>query len=94
MRVFIGLGSNLGDRAYYLREAISALAGPKTKIIATSRIYETEPWGGIDQPLFWNQVIEVDTNLEPLDLLHVCQEIELRLGRERKGAITKARSSR
>ncbi|EHQ87328.1 2-amino-4-hydroxy-6-hydroxymethyldihydropteridine diphosphokinase [Desulfosporosinus youngiae] len=84
MRVFIGLGSNLGDRAYYLKEAILALAGPDTKITASSRIYETEPWGGIDQPLFWNQVIEVDTSLEPLDLLHVCQEIELRLGRERK----------
>lgn len=84
MRVFIGLGSNLGDRAYYLREAIKALEGPTTKIKAKSRIYETEPWGGIEQPQYWNQVIEVDTTLEPLDLLHVCQEIELRLGRERK----------
>jgi len=84
MRVFIGLGSNMGDRAYYLKEAISALTGPKTRITASSRIYETEPWGGIEQPLFWNQVIEVDTSLEPLDLLHVCQEIELKLGRERK----------
>lgn len=84
MRVFIGLGSNLGDRAYYLNEAISALEGPSIKVKATSRIYETEPWGGIDQPLYWNQVIEIDTSLEPLDLLHICQEIELRLGRERK----------
>ncbi|HBV86561.1 MAG TPA: 2-amino-4-hydroxy-6-hydroxymethyldihydropteridine diphosphokinase [Desulfosporosinus sp.] len=84
MRVFIGLGSNLGDRAYYLREAISALESPTTRVKAESGIYETEPWGGIDQPLFWNQVIEVDTSLEPRDLLHVCQKIELELGRERK----------
>jgi len=38
----------------------------------------------MDQPLYWNQVIEVETTLEPLDLLYVCQEIEHRLGRERK----------
>lgn len=84
MRAFLGLGSNLGDRAYYLEEAISGLASPTIKIMATSQIYETEPWGVMDQPLYWNQVIEVETTLEPLDLLHVCQEIEHRLGRERK----------
>lgn len=84
MKVFLGLGSNLGDRAYYLREGISALEGPTIKVVATSGIYETEPWGVIDQPLYWNQVIEIETTLEPLDLLHVCQEIEQRLGRERK----------
>ena len=84
MRVFLGLGSNLGDRAYYLKGAISALASSTIKIVAMSGIYETEPWGVMDQPLYWNQVIEVDTTLEPLELLHVCQEIELQLGRERK----------
>lgn len=84
MRAFLGLGSNLGDRAHYLGEAISALASPLIKVEATSRIYETEPWGLMDQPLYWNQVIEVETTLEPLDLLYVCQGIEHRLGRERK----------
>ncbi|MDR3586803.1 MAG: 2-amino-4-hydroxy-6-hydroxymethyldihydropteridine diphosphokinase [Desulfosporosinus sp.] len=84
MRVFLGLGSNLGDRANYLKGAISALASPTIKVVAMSGIYETEPWGVMDQPLYWNQVIEVDTTLEPLELLHVCQEIELLLGRERK----------
>ncbi|SPF54205.1 2-amino-4-hydroxy-6-hydroxymethyldihydropteridinepyrophosphokinase [Candidatus Desulfosporosinus infrequens] len=84
MRAFLGLGSNLGDRAYYLEGAISALVSPKIEVVALSRIYETEPWGVMDQPLYWNQVIEVETTLEPLDLLHVCQEIEHRLGRERK----------
>ena len=83
MRAFLGLGSNLGDRAHYLGEAISALARPLIKIEASSRIYETEPWGLMDQPLYWNQVIEVETSLEPLELLHVCQEIELQLGRVR-----------
>lgn len=84
MRAFLGLGSNLGDRAHYLKEAISALSSPTIEIVATSSIYETEPWGVMDQPSYWNQVIEIDTLLEPLALLHVCQEIEHRLGRERK----------
>ena len=84
MRAFLGLGSNLGDRAHYLKEAISTLASPTIKIVTTSQIYETDPWGVMDQPLYWNQVIEIETILEPLDLLHVCQEIEHRLGRERK----------
>ncbi|MFZ3131395.1 MAG: 2-amino-4-hydroxy-6-hydroxymethyldihydropteridine diphosphokinase [Desulfosporosinus sp.] len=84
MRAFIGLGSNLGDRAHYLGEAISALVSPLTEVMAISRIYETEPWGLTNQPLYWNQVIEVETSLEPLELLGVCQEIENQLGRERK----------
>jgi len=84
MRAFIGLGSNLGDRAQYLKEAISALEGPEIKIVAGSRIYETEPWGVMDQPQYWNQVIEIETTHEPIDLLHVCQGIEHQLGRERK----------
>ncbi len=83
MRAFLGLGSNLGDRAHYLEEAISALASPQIMVNAVSRIYETEPWGLMDQPLYWNQVIEVDTSLKPLELLHVCQSVEHRLGRER-----------
>ncbi|KGP75557.1 2-amino-4-hydroxy-6-hydroxymethyldihydropteridine pyrophosphokinase [Desulfosporosinus sp. Tol-M] len=84
MRAFLGLGSNLGDRAHYLGEAISALGSPLTEVMATSRIYETEPWGLMNQPLYWNQVIEVETSLEPLELLGVCQQIENQLGRERK----------
>ena len=84
MRAFLGLGSNLGDRSHYLEAAVSALRSPVLKVEATSRIYETEPWGVSDQPLYWNQVIEVETSLEPLALLHVCQQLELRLGRERK----------
>jgi len=84
MRAFLGLGSNLGDRAHYLGEAISALRGLLVKVEATSQIYETEPWGLMEQPLYWNQVIEIETLLEPLELLHVCQAIEHQLGRERK----------
>lgn len=84
MRAFLGLGSNLGDRAYYLNETVSALKRSTITILSMSRIYETEPWGVQDQPMYWNQVIEIETSLAPLDLLHACQEIEHRLGRVRK----------
>lgn len=84
MKVFIGLGTNLGDRGFYLSEAVSFLNRPAIKVEAMSKVYESEPWGVADQPLFWNQVLQVETTLEPLELLHICQEIELQLGRERK----------
>ena len=84
MRVYLGLGSNLGDRGFYLQKAISSLPRPMITIEAISRIYETEPWGVEGQPLYWNQVLEIETALEPLKLLHICQEIEQQLGRERK----------
>jgi 2-amino-4-hydroxy-6-hydroxymethyldihydropteridine diphosphokinase len=84
VRAYLGLGSNLGDRAYYLSEAAAALKRSSIDIVSISRIYETEPWGVLDQPMYWNQVIEVETFLRPLDLLHVCQEIEKKLGRVRK----------
>ncbi|WP_407305868.1 2-amino-4-hydroxy-6-hydroxymethyldihydropteridine diphosphokinase [Desulfosporosinus sp. SB140] len=84
MRAFLGLGSNLGDRAYYLSEAVAALQRPTITIASVSGIYETEPWGVQEQPMYWNQVIEVETSLASLDLLHICQEIEQQLGRVRK----------
>lgn len=83
MRAYLGLGSNLGDRAYFLREAVVALRRPLLEVMAISKIYETEPWGLSEQPLYWNQVVEIETSLEPLELLHVCQEIENKFGRER-----------
>ena len=84
MKAFLGLGSNLGERGYYLREAIEGLKDLNIEILAESGIYETEPWGVRDQPMYWNQVIEIETALAPLELLHACQAIEQRLGRVRK----------
>ena len=69
MRVFLGLGSNLGDRAHYLGEAIAALASPMIKVRATSSIYETEPWGVMDQPLYWNQVIKACVTQDKYQLI-------------------------
>lgn len=61
MIVYLGLGSNLGDREANLREAIRRIASLGLKITQASSVYETEPVGFLDQPWFLNQVIEVDT---------------------------------
>ncbi len=78
--VYLALGTNLGDREDNLRQA-KELLGPKVQILRESGIYTTPPWGYTDQPEFLNQVIEVDTLLHPLPLLHRLKEIEKDMGR-------------
>lgn len=81
---YLGLGSNLGDRAANLLRAISALANGRLRLVAASSIYETDPVDYPDQPKFLNQVIGVTSpRLEPFSLLQLCLEIETRLGRRR-----------
>ena len=81
--VFLGLGSNQGDRAQMLARARALLDAPDLRIVAASRVYETPPWGGVDQPAFLNQVVEARTTLAPDALLLRCLEIETKLGRVR-----------
>lgn len=84
-RIFLGLGSNLGDREGYLAKARAGLMQTKRiSLVDASSIYETAPVGVIDQPAFLNQVIEVRSELEPDDLLDEALEIEQALGRERR----------
>lgn len=83
-RVFLSLGSNLGDRVAMLaaaREALTAL--PATSLVGVSRLYETAPQDLEDQPDFLNQVVCLETGLEPSDLLSECQRIESEHGRRR-----------
>jgi 2-amino-4-hydroxy-6-hydroxymethyldihydropteridine diphosphokinase len=80
---FLGLGSNVGDRAYWLAAAIHRLEGAGVRIARRSRIYETPAWGKTDQPDFLNQVLEVETRLSPGALLERCQAVERALGRVR-----------
>jgi len=82
-RVFLGLGSNQGDRAEMLARARALLAAPDLRVVALSRVYETLPWGLVDQPRFLNQVVEARTSLSPRALLARCRDIEARLGRVR-----------
>lgn len=84
MRAYLSLGSNLGKRSDYLGAAISGLSKcNKVKVCKESSVYETEPWGLAEQPVYWNMVLEIETDLEPLELLHVCQKVENNLGRKR-----------
>ena len=83
-RVFVSLGSNLGDRATYLGVARDALAAlPATSVVAESRVYETAPQDLADQEAFLNQVVCLETALQPRDLLRECQRIEREHGRVR-----------
>lgn len=79
-RVFIGLGTNLGDRLANLHAARQAL-DPKVKLCQASSVYQTAPWGYLDQADFYNQVLEGETELTPLRLLNFLKKIEKDLGR-------------
>ena len=79
--VYIALGSNLGDRLENLKISLSAME-PEIDPIVCSPIYETPPWGYLDQPFFLNQVIRAETELSPEDLLTRLKKIEVLVGRQ------------
>lgn len=80
-RVFLGIGTNLGDRERNLQAALAILS-QKMVILKESSIYQTAPWGYLDQPAFLNQVIEAQTDLSPLNLLGFLKDTEKLLGRQ------------
>jgi 2-amino-4-hydroxy-6-hydroxymethyldihydropteridine diphosphokinase len=83
-RIFVGLGSNLGDREENLDRALDLLNGYAPRLVFCSSFYETEPVGVTDQPKFLNAVAEVRSdNLSPRELLDRLLEIERELGRDR-----------
>jgi len=83
--VFLGLGSNVGDREEYIEQAIFLLdKNPNLQMVKHSSNYETEPEGGGSQPPFINAVVQAKCTLSPHKLLELCQEIEATLGRERE----------
>ena len=83
-RVYVALGSNLGDRAGHLaaaRAGMHALRG--TTLVAESSVEETPPLGGMDQPAYLNQMVALETTLSPGELLAELQQLERRAGRSR-----------
>jgi 2-amino-4-hydroxy-6-hydroxymethyldihydropteridine diphosphokinase len=81
-KAFISIGSNLGDRVPNLEKAIEGLSGnPAITLIKKSSFYQTTPWGRTDQPLFINCAVEVETSLEPRQLLGFLKALEAELGR-------------
>lgn len=81
---YIGLGSNLGDRACYIRSAVAALQEKDVSVLKQSTIIETDPVGGPPQDKFLNAVVKISTELSPLELFSLCQSIEKQLGRIRE----------
>ena len=82
---YLALGSNLGDRARHLefaRQELDLL--PESKVVAQSSIEETVPLGGMDQPAYLNQMILLQTWLDPASLLAGCRAIEEAAGRIRR----------
>jgi 2-amino-4-hydroxy-6-hydroxymethyldihydropteridine diphosphokinase len=83
-QVFLGLGSNIGNREEYLQNAITALnSNPDITVLKKSSIYETEPYGNEEQEKFLNMVVQVETSLIPEKLLETTMKIENELGRVR-----------
>lgn len=83
-RAYLALGSNLGDRAGYLAFARTEIGRlPMTCVVALSSVEETAPLGGMEQPGYLNQMILVETGLDPRSLLLGCRSIERAAGRDR-----------
>ena len=80
---YVALGSNLGDREENLRNALKHLEANGVRVVKVSTFIETEPYGVTDQPGFVNAVCQVETELEPLELLRLLLKIELEMGRVR-----------
>ena len=83
-RIFIGLGSNLGDKEANLAAAREKMAQGKIQILQASSMIETQPWGGVDQKAFLNQVVEAESWLNPQELIQTLLTIEADLGRVRE----------
>ena len=78
--VYIALGSNIGDREANLKEAMRLLGESGVEIIKVSSMYETEPVDYLEQPWFFNAVLEAQTDLAPMELLATLRRIETEMG--------------
>ena len=87
MNGYLSLGSNVGDRRAHLQAAVDALPAHGVRVLASSRVYETEPVGEVpDQRDFLNVCVRVDTPLPPEEVLDACKAVEREGGRASGGA--------
>lgn len=84
INVYLLLGSNLGDRQMFLRQAATHIEAQIGQIVKQSAIYETQSWGKTDAPDYLNQVLYIQTQMPPHELLITVLNIELLLGRQRE----------
>jgi 2-amino-4-hydroxy-6-hydroxymethyldihydropteridine diphosphokinase len=86
MRAYIGLGANLGNRTDTIRHALELLDEQEgIEVVAVSTLRETDPVGYLDQPMFLNGAAELETELQPRELLDRLLAVETALGRQRTG---------
>ena len=83
-KVYLGLGTNLGDKEQNLRDAVQKIEEQVGKIVSLSAFYVTAPWGFSSDNSFLNAAVCVDTELAPIDVLQRTQAIEQELGRTKK----------
>lgn len=82
---YISLGSNLGEREQYIKSALNELQNHQgIKLLRVAALYETAPWGYLEQNWFLNTVAEIETELTPVELLNLLTGIEANLGRTRE----------
>jgi 2-amino-4-hydroxy-6-hydroxymethyldihydropteridine diphosphokinase len=91
-KVFLGIGTNLGDRPANLKEAVSRIDEVVGQVTKSSSAYETEPWGFEAEEQFYNMVVEIETSLSPSGVLGSLLMIEAQLGRLRTEAQYSSRS--
>ena len=84
MNVYLGLGTNQGDKYKNIRNAVSAISRKCGIVISESSTYESSPWGFSAESSFYNSVVLIQTELLPEELLFFCQKIEIELGRKKK----------
>jgi 2-amino-4-hydroxy-6-hydroxymethyldihydropteridine diphosphokinase len=82
--IYLGVGSNLGDKRKYIEQAKLRLLQNNIKIKKTSSFYESLSWPNPDNPKFLNIVLEVVTDLSPIKLLNICKKVEVSLGRKKR----------
>ena len=82
--VYLSLGSNVGDRAKNLQNAIAALRNAGVQVVQSSSLYETEPVDYLDQPWFLNCAVEAETELPALELLRTLRGIESQMGSKKR----------
>ena len=92
-KVFLGLGTNLGDKRNNLLTAVNHIEEKIGKITSLSSFYETEPWGFKSDNSFLNAALCVETPLEPVAILNIIKEIEIEMGRTQK-SVNKVYSDR
>ncbi len=82
--IYLGIGTNLGNRKKSILKSLYLLNKHKIRVIKKSSIYVSPPWGYINQKAFYNAVVLIKTNKKPKELLKICQQIEKKMGKRKR----------